>query len=80
MSFVMIWIMLNMYLMDIAYYYISKLGVAIKTTISTTVLEEALNGNVDTITIQLGQSLSTKVKYILQTHFILSTTLWNPGE
>lgn len=59
--------------MDITYYYISKLGVSIKTTVSTTVLEEALNGNVDTVTIQLGQSLSTKVKYFLSSYFSLST-------
>lgn len=41
----------------------SKLGVHIKTTISTIVLEEALNGNVEILPLRLGQSLSKKVNY-----------------
>ncbi|KMZ69052.1 Chaperone protein dnaJ 16 [Zostera marina] len=40
----------------------SKLGVHIKTTISTIVLEEALNGNVEILPLRLGQSLSKKVE------------------
>ncbi|KAL6911464.1 hypothetical protein ACP4OV_000269 [Aristida adscensionis] len=40
----------------------SKLGVPIKTTVSATVLEEALNGSVDISPLQLGKSLSRKVE------------------
>ncbi|KAJ6794779.1 chaperone protein dnaJ 16-like [Iris pallida] len=40
----------------------SKLGVPIKTTVSATVLEEALNGTVHTRPLQLGQSLYKKVE------------------
>ncbi|XP_072953598.1 chaperone protein dnaJ 16-like [Typha angustifolia] len=40
----------------------SKLGVPIKTTVSATVLEEALNGMVIVRPLQLGQSLSRKVE------------------
>ncbi|KAG0479982.1 hypothetical protein HPP92_010840 [Vanilla planifolia] len=40
----------------------SKLGVPIKTTVSATVLEEALNGSVALCPVQLGQSLCRKVE------------------
>ncbi|GLU03041.1 hypothetical protein SLE2022_202600 [Rubroshorea leprosula] len=40
----------------------SKLGVPIKTTVSTTVLEEALNGNVNIRPLSLGQPVSRKVE------------------
>ncbi|KAM0943121.1 putative DnaJ domain, Chaperone J-domain superfamily [Dioscorea sansibarensis] len=40
----------------------SKLGVPIKTTVSATVLEEALNGSVSISPLQLGQSLFRKVE------------------
>ncbi|KAJ6801343.1 chaperone protein dnaJ 16-like [Iris pallida] len=40
----------------------SKLGVPIKTTVSATVLEEALNGTVPVRPLQLGQSLYRKVE------------------
>lgn len=39
----------------------SKLGVPIKTTVSATVLEEALNGSVSISPLQMGQSLFRKV-------------------
>lgn len=41
---------------------ISKLGVPIKTTVSATVLEEALNGVVTIRPLPLGQSLCRKVQ------------------
>nr|XP_034908975.1 chaperone protein dnaJ 16-like isoform X1 [Populus alba]XP_034908980.1 chaperone protein dnaJ 16-like isoform X1 [Populus alba] len=41
----------------------SKLGVPIKTTISATVLEEALNGVVDIRPLSLGEPISRKVRY-----------------
>ncbi|EES07283.1 hypothetical protein BDA96_04G258500 [Sorghum bicolor] len=40
----------------------SKLGVPIKTTVSATVLEEALNGSVEISQLQLGKSLCRKVE------------------
>ncbi|GMH01656.1 hypothetical protein Nepgr_003495 [Nepenthes gracilis] len=40
----------------------SKLGVPIKTTVSATVLEEALNGMVQICPLPLGQPLSGKVE------------------
>ncbi|MQM07611.1 hypothetical protein Taro_040451 [Colocasia esculenta] len=40
----------------------SKLGVPIKTTVSATVLEEALNGSVTIQSLQLGQPTSKKVE------------------
>ncbi|PKA51465.1 Chaperone protein dnaJ 16 [Apostasia shenzhenica] len=40
----------------------SKLGVPIKTTVSATVLEEALNGSVTVNALQLGKSLCKKVE------------------
>ncbi|XP_042434015.1 chaperone protein dnaJ 16-like [Zingiber officinale] len=40
----------------------SKLGVPIKTTVSATVLEEALNGLVSVLPLPLGQSISRKVE------------------
>lgn len=40
----------------------SKLGVPIKTTVSATVLEEALNGSVEVLPLQLGKSTSRKVE------------------
>jgi DnaJ-class molecular chaperone len=39
----------------------SKLGVPIKTTVSATVLEEALNGSVEISQLQLGKSVCRKV-------------------
>jgi hypothetical protein len=39
----------------------SKLGVPIKTTVSATVLEEALNGSVMVSQLQLGNSVHRKV-------------------
>jgi hypothetical protein len=39
----------------------SKLGVPIKTTVSATVLEEALNGSVMVSQLQLGNSVRKKV-------------------
>lgn len=42
----------------------SKLGVPIKTTISATVLEEALNGVVDIRPLSLGEPISRKVRYL----------------
>lgn len=39
----------------------SKLGVPIKTTVSATVLEEALNGSVMVSQLQLGNSVQRKV-------------------
>ncbi|KAF6143255.1 hypothetical protein GIB67_039038 [Kingdonia uniflora] len=41
----------------------SKLGVPIKTTVSATILEEALNGTVAIRPLQLGHPLSTKVRF-----------------
>lgn len=41
--------------------YVSKLGVPIKTTVSATVLEEALNGLVIVRSLPLGQSITRKV-------------------
>ncbi|KAG2661461.1 chaperone protein dnaJ 16-like [Panicum virgatum] len=40
----------------------SKLGVPIKTTVSATVLEEALNGSVEIFQLQLGKSVCRKVE------------------
>lgn len=40
----------------------SKLGVPIKTTVSATVLEEALNGMVSVRPLLLGQPVSKKVR------------------
>uniref|UniRef100_A0A0D9VKV1 J domain-containing protein n=1 Tax=Leersia perrieri TaxID=77586 RepID=A0A0D9VKV1_9ORYZ len=40
----------------------SKLGVPIKTTVSATVLEEALNGSVEIAQLELGQSVCRKVE------------------
>jgi len=40
----------------------SKLGVPIKTTVSATVLEEALNGSVEISQLQLGKSVCRKVE------------------
>jgi hypothetical protein len=40
----------------------SKLGVPIKTTVSATVLEEALNGSVGISQLELGQSVFRKVE------------------
>ncbi|KAH0729496.1 hypothetical protein KY289_000684 [Solanum tuberosum] len=40
----------------------SKLGVTIKTTVSATVLEEALNGSASTQPLPLGQPLCKKVE------------------
>ncbi|XP_010928550.1 chaperone protein dnaJ 16 isoform X3 [Elaeis guineensis] len=44
----------------------SKLGVPIKTTVSATILEEALNGAVTINPLQLGQSLFRKLLYFEQ--------------
>ena len=41
--------------------HVSKLGVPIKTTVSATVLEEALNGSVIIRSLPLGQSIARKV-------------------
>ncbi|XP_057252395.1 chaperone protein dnaJ 16-like [Beta vulgaris subsp. vulgaris] len=41
----------------------SKLGVPIKTTVSATVLEEALNGRASVSPLTLGQPLFRKVKF-----------------
>lgn len=40
---------------------VSKLGVPIKTTVSATVLEEALNGMVTVRPLSLGQPITKKV-------------------
>lgn len=42
----------------------SKLGVPIKTTVSATVLEEALNGVVEIRPLLLGQPMSRKVRHL----------------
>ena len=44
---------------------LSKLGVPIKTTISATVLEEALHGSVTVSQLKLGQPLTKKVDHFL---------------
>jgi hypothetical protein len=46
------------------FFHDSKLGVPIKTTISATVLEEALNGVVDIRPLSLGEPISRKVRYL----------------
>lgn len=45
------------------FFWDSKLGVPIKTTVSATVLEEALNGRVSVSPLTLGQPLFRKVKF-----------------
>jgi hypothetical protein len=45
----------------------SKLGVRIKTTVSATVLEEALNGSVVLSQLQLGSAMHRKVGIELST-------------
>jgi hypothetical protein len=45
--------------------YHSKLGVPIKTTVSTTVLEEAINGSVTGRPLQLGCTLQGRVSFQL---------------
>lgn len=47
------------------YHVISKLGVPIKTTVSATVLEEALNGVVSIRPLSLGTPLCRKVWTLL---------------
>lgn len=45
--------------------HFSKFGVPIKTTVSATVLKEALHGAVSIHPLQLGQPISTRVQYFL---------------
>ena len=45
----------------VLYFHGSKLGVPIKTTVSATILEEALNGSVTVRPLQLGQPIYRKV-------------------
>ncbi|CAN6468321.1 unnamed protein product [Victoria cruziana] len=52
----------------------SKLGVPIKTTISTTVLEEALSGNINIQTLSLGTPISGKVEKQDAHFFCISVT------
>lgn len=46
-------------------YFSSKLGVPIKTTISATILEEALNGTVTIRPLPLGRPVHDKVKLLI---------------
>lgn len=48
----------------------SKLGMPIKTTVSATVLEEALNGSVMVSQLQLGSSVQRKVGSQLSAMFL----------
>lgn len=54
---------------------ISKLGVPIKTTVSATVLEEALNGAVTIRPLPLGQPLCRKVQSCALSFLVSNTSL-----
>lgn len=49
----------------------SKLGVPIKTTVSATILEEALNGEVTVRPLELGQPFNKKVRFLFSRSFLL---------